>query len=296
MLLLHQRVELDRQDVARGGLRRGHSEASYHRRVSEQPAGWYPDPFAAVPGASRYWDGERWTTQVQAPAAEPQPTPRAERGDSFGDRGFGEQGASSWGAAGHQGPVQYGGAQQSSGHPEEMPFSRAGRSGELASWGARVGAYLLDIIPVVVVTMVLLWMTGIYDALNAAMASGDAAAIDAASAMMSITHPAGLTITIANLMFVALYNIGFHVSRGQTPGKMLVGIRVRDVDEDRNPDLKGAGLRWLVQYGPNLLSGLALVGMLAAMFQIADHLWPMWDQRKQAFHDKAGRTVVVRSR
>ena len=27
---------------------------------------------------------------------------------------------------------------------------------------------------------------------------------------------------------------------------------------------------------------------------IADHLWPMWDQRKQAFHDKAGRTVVVR--
>lgn len=259
--------------------------------MNEQPAGWYPDPFAAVPGATRYWDGARWTTQAQEPAPEPQPMLRADAGHSLG-----AQDATGWGAVGQQGSGQYGGAQRPSGHPEGMPFSRADRSGELASWGARLGAYLLDIIPVVVVTMVLLWMTGIYEAMSAALASGDAAAIDTATAMMAVTHPAGLTITIGNLIFVALYNIGFHSSRGQTPGKMLVGIRVRQVDEDRNPGLKGAGLRWLVQFGPNLLSGVALLGMLASMFSIADHLWPMWDQRNQAFHDKAGRTLVVRAR
>lgn len=256
--------------------------AAYDRGVTEQPAGWYPDPFAAVPGATRYWDGERWTTQVQTPETSVQ-------ADAV--HGSSTQGASNWGAAG-----SHGSAQQSTGHPEGMPFSRPNRSGELASWGSRVGAYVIDLIPVVIVTMVLLWMTGVSDAMNTALASGDSAAIDTATAMMSTGHPAGLTITIGNLLFVALYNIGFHVTRGQTLGKMLVGIRVRHVDEDRNPDLKSAGLRWLVQFGPNMLSGLALIGMLAALFTIADHLWPMWDSKKQAFHDKAGRTVVVRAR
>lgn len=250
--------------------------------MNEQPAGWYPDPFAAVPGATRYWDGARWTSQALEPAPEPQSMLRADAG-----HGPGAHDAAGWGAAGRH---------EAAGHPEGLPFSRPDRSGELASWSSRLGAYLLDLIPVVLVTMVMLWMTGVYDAMSAAMASGDAAAIDTATAMMAATHPAGLTITIGNLLFVALYNIGFHSSRGQTPGKMIVGIRVRRVDEDRNPDLKGAGLRWLVQFGPNLVSGIALLGMLASMFSIADHLWPMWDPRKQAFHDKAGRTVVVRAR
>ncbi|SFS10077.1 Uncharacterized membrane protein YckC, RDD family [Agrococcus baldri] len=263
--------------------------------MNEQPAGWYPDPFAAVPGATRYWDGARWTTQAQEPAPEPQPMLRADAGHGLGAPDAAGPpavaGGTGWGTAG-----QHGAAQQVSGHPEGMPFARPDRSGELASWGARLGAYAIDVIPVVVVTMVLLWMTGVSDAMSAALAAQDPAAIDAASAMMAPTHPAGLAITLANLVFVALYNIGFHTSRGQTPGKMLVGIRVRRVDEDRNPDLRGAGLRWLVQFGPNLVSGVALLGMLASMFSIADHLWPMWDQRNQAFHDKAGRTVVVRAR
>ncbi|GEK80456.1 RDD family protein [Agrococcus baldri] len=248
--------------------------------MTEQPAGWYPDPFAAEPGATRYWDGERWTSQAQAPAPEP-----AASGWGAGPSNRAEPG---YGQAGYD--------QQPAGYPEELPWASADRSGETAGWGARVGAYLLDMIPVVVLTMVLLWMTGVYDAMNAAIASNDTAAVDAASAMMLVTHPAGFTITIANLAFVALYNIGFHTSRGQTPGKMLVGIRVRRLDEDRNPDLKAAGLRWLVQFGPNMLSGVALLGMLAGMFSIADHLWPLWDQRRQAFHDKAGRTLVVRAR
>ncbi|SDS06724.1 RDD family protein [Agrococcus carbonis] len=252
--------------------------------MSEQPAGWYPDPFAAEPGASRFWDGERWTTQVQSPLPYAQPSPGAS-GHGHDARGWGVPAQPAGGQPGRPG-----------GHPEGMPWSRPDRSGELASWGARVGAYLIDIVPVIVVTMVMLWMTGVYDAVNAAIESGDEAAVDAAMAMMATGHPAGLAITAVNLLFVAVYNIGFHVSRGATPGKMIVGIRVRMADEDRNPDLRAAGVRWLVQFGPNLISGVPVIGFLAGIFSIVDHLWPVWDAQKQAIHDKAGRTVVVRSR
>ena len=244
-----------------------------------------------MPGATRYWDGERWTTQAQAPAPEPQPAPDAHRGagehgGADAQRGYG---ATGWGA-----PAARDGEQ--SGHPEGMPWAGSDRTGEPASWGARVGAYLLDAIPLVIVTMVLLSMLGVYDAMNTAIEAGDAAMIDEATAMMSPLSPTGMTVTIANLVFVALYNIGFHVSRGQTPGKMLVGIRVRLADEDRNPDLRAAGIRWLVQFGPSLLNGIPGVGFLAGVFSIVDHAWPLWDAQNQAIHDKAARTVVVRAR
>ncbi|WP_072314709.1 RDD family protein [Agrococcus sp. Marseille-P2731] len=257
--------------------------------MNEQPAGWYPDPFAAVPGATRYWDGERWTSNAQAPAPEPQPAQREHDGHGAGGaRGFGA-------------------ASPPAGHPEAQPWQRAAAQGwdqgadaqgqpPLASWGRRVGAYLLDCIPMIVLTMVLLQLLGVVDAMNAALASGDAAAIDEVNAMLSTLSPVGLAISAANLAFSAIYNIGFHVSRGATPGKMLVGIRVRRIDEDRNPELRGAGLRWLVQFGPNLLNSVPAIGFLSGVFSIADHLWPLWDPRNQAFHDKAGRTVVVRSR
>lgn len=246
--------------------------------MTTQPAGWYPDPFAAEPGATRYWDGERWTSQAQAPM----PHPDAGRG------GYGEAPAG-----------QRGSAQATSGHPER-PWQSSDRGAqgeqELASWGRRVGAYLLDVIPFIIVTMVLLSMLGVFDAMNTAVESGDAAAVEAASAMMAPLSTTGLTITIVNLLLVGAYNIGFHVRRGQTPGKMLVGIRVRMADEDRTPDVRAAGLRWLVQFGPSAFNGVALLGFVAGLFSFADHLWPLWDPRKQAIHDKAARTLVVRSR
>ncbi|MCH1881657.1 RDD family protein [Agrococcus sp. ARC_14] len=246
--------------------------------MTEQPAGWYPDPFAAVAGATRYWDGERWTSHAQAPTPEPQPAQQELRatGRSLG-----------W-------------AQPPAGHPERAAerSQSADADGQLplASWGRRLGAYLLDLIPMVVITMIMLQMLGVVDAMSSALEAEDPTAIDQVNAMLSPLSATGLTITIANLVFAALYNIGFHVTRGATPGKMLVGIRVRQVDEDRNPELRAAGLRWLVQFGPGVVNGVPLLGFLAGIFSIADHLWPNWDSRNQAFHDKAGRTLVVRSR
>lgn len=262
----------------------------------QQPAGWYPDPFAAVPGAMRFWDGVRWTTQVQSPL--PEAAPQSPGGQAYGTSPYG---ASATGDRPQSGTQQ--GWQQPGplgAHPEEpwrVTGSQPGqRAGELASWGRRVGAYLLDAIPLIIVGTIVLMATGVTDAMNAAIASGDAAALDEVSAMLSPLSPIGLTVTFANLAIAAVYNIGFHVARGQTPGKMLVGIRVRMADVDRNPDLRAAGLRWLVQFGPGALNGVAMLGFLAGLFNLVDHLFPLWDARKQTLHDKAGRTVVVRTR
>ncbi|WP_413317637.1 RDD family protein [Agrococcus sp. 1P02AA] len=256
--------------------------------MNEQPAGWYPDPFAAVPGATRYWDGERWTSNAQAPAPEPQHAQRESDDYGGGGHDFGfvagrgdHRVAPLW-----RQDAQQGWAEQPDGQGQPP----------LASWGRRVGAYLLDSIPLIVLTMVMLQVLGVVDAMNAAIAAGDTAAIDDVNAMLRAVSPTGFAITVTNLVFSALYNIGFHVSRGATPGKMLVGIRVRRVDEDRNPEVRAAGLRWLVQFSPSLVNGLPVIGFVSGVFSIADHLWPIWDPRNQAFHDKAGRTVVVRSR
>ena len=49
-----------------------------------------------------------------------------------------------------------------------------------------------------------------------------------------------------------------------------------------------------------LLGGsLALAVMLLLanlVYLLLDHLWPLWDKRRQAWHDKAGRTNVVKVR
>jgi uncharacterized protein len=44
------------------------------------PPGWYPDPQSA--GGQRYWDGTRWTEQVQQPPAPAPAAPKAPTSDA----------------------------------------------------------------------------------------------------------------------------------------------------------------------------------------------------------------------
>jgi uncharacterized RDD family membrane protein YckC len=166
---------------------------------------------------------------------------------------------------------------------------------QLASWGARVGAYLLDAIPFVALNVVVLGTFGWFDLVGRA-AEGDESAFTALTAMSTVGSPASTASLLVGLVAFFLYNVGFHMARGQTPGKMLVGIRVRMRDEDRVPDARAAVLRWAVQLGgPQLLSSIVGVGFFASVFSIVDHLWPLWDPNRQALHDKAARTIVVRA-
>ncbi|WP_081795016.1 RDD family protein [Nocardioides sp. URHA0020] len=55
-------------------------------------------------------------------------------------------------------------------------------------------------------------------------------------------------------------------------------------------------LRWLTQFGPSLLGAVPYVRYLPSVYSLLDGLWPLWDGKRQALHDKAARPNVVRTR
>lgn len=71
-------------------------------------------------------------------------------------------------------------------------------------------------------------------------------------------------------------------SRGQTPGKMALGIRVTD-PEGGNPSFLRAVLREVI--GKWISSLIVCLG----------YLWMLWDAEQQTWHDKIAGTHVERA-
>lgn len=78
------------------------------------------------------------------------------------------------------------------------------------------------------------------------------------------------------------YYTYFIGSRGQTVGKMAMGIKVVDLKTRTHPDYMHAFLREIVG---KFVSGIVL---------LLGYLWMLWDGKKQTWHDKIAGTVVVR--
>jgi uncharacterized RDD family membrane protein YckC len=55
-------------------------------------------------------------------------------------------------------------------------------------------------------------------------------------------------------------------------------------------------VRCLVQNLALLVAVVPLVGFFGSIYSLLNSLWPAWDPRRQALHDKAARTNVVRVR
>lgn len=79
----------------------------------------------------------------------------------------------------------------------------------------------------------------------------------------------------------ATYHILFWTLAGQTPGKATMGIRVVTLD--------GSPLTFL-------RSGLRMLGYVPSSFFLIGFLMVLVHPRRQAFHDKLARTVVVYTR
>ena len=84
---------------------------------------------------------------------------------------------------------------------------------------------------------------------------------------------------------VAYYGV-LHALRGQTVGKMALGIKVVKKGTDQNLEMGPALIRALI---PSVLWFTCIGGLL-------DGLWPLWDKEKQAIHDKAVGSYVVKAR
>jgi uncharacterized RDD family membrane protein YckC len=87
-------------------------------------------------------------------------------------------------------------------------------------------------------------------------------------------------IVVVFVGVVLLYDIGFWMLAGQTPGKRLMGVRIVRTDGGRVRF--GNAVRRLLGY---LVSGILFLG----------YLWILFDNRRQGVHDKLAGTMVVYS-
>jgi uncharacterized RDD family membrane protein YckC len=93
------------------------------------------------------------------------------------------------------------------------------------------------------------------------------------------------------------YHVGFLMWKQATPGKLILGLRVRRRDVAGPMPLGTVLLRWVTQFGPALVLGFVpYLGNVGSLYNLLDGAWPLWDSKRQALHDKAAKTNVVRVR
>lgn len=222
--------------------------------MTQTPAGWYPEPdpsYAGPPGRLRYWDGFRWTEHVTDPAPFAPPLP-------------------------YEQPV-------SGATPDGVP---------LAGWWWRVLALVLDGLvalplyalaaaPVVAAQ----WdnLSRWIDDLQYAADNGTAD--PPAPALFDASQGPFWALVGSVLVASLLYQFVFLAWKQATPGKLMVGLRVRLRERPELP----VGTILLRMLGV-LLLGICWIG------QLLDYLWPLWDDKKQALHDKIAKTNVVKIR
>jgi uncharacterized RDD family membrane protein YckC len=155
----------------------------------------------------------------------------------------------------------------------------------LASWGKRLLAYILDGILLGIIVQVLTpifvpdYNTLINDFVDA-FQTGDQTALDNA-----VAQTAGVSLRYGLLTWTiaSIYSIAFWTTLAQTPGKMATGISVRHTDRPGPLDLATAVKRRVIP----------LVGTFVGLLTLLDGLWPLWDAKRQALHDKVASTQVV---
>ena len=91
--------------------------------------------------------------------------------------------------------------------------------------------------------------------------------------------------TLGNLVAMAIsvsYYVYFISQKGQTLGKKAMSLRVQNISTGQNLDVVSAILREVVG---KFLSSLVLC---------LGYFWMLWDDKKQTWHDKIAKSVVVK--
>ena len=149
----------------------------------------------------------------------------------------------------------------------------------LAGWGRRFAAWLLDGLFSLVVGVLVGALAGGLVFLLVYVLAGD----DATEAATIVAVIVGYIVALVVVGFYYTYLHGNE--RGQTWAKRMLGIRVRDEQTGGRIGYGRAFARWIM---PVLFwNFLWIPGIL-------DGLWPLWDDRRQTWHDKIVRSVVVR--
>jgi uncharacterized RDD family membrane protein YckC len=177
------------------------------------------------------------------------------------------------------------------GYPPPPPAGQFGQYGQpayggpprspYASWGARVGGWLIDFVIFFVVNAII----------SAALRHSNAGAVRFTMTTNNGTVVHHDRFSFLALVIVAVLGIAYSTllcgsARGQTIGMMAVGARAVRADGHT-----------VLGYGPALgRAVLEEVFRFTVIVWIIDMLFPLWDRRNQTLHDKAARSVVIRVR
>jgi uncharacterized RDD family membrane protein YckC len=86
---------------------------------------------------------------------------------------------------------------------------------------------------------------------------------------------------IASVVVGAAYAVYFWTAQGQTPGKMVMGLRVVSSQTGELVDVGTGILRYVGYFVSSIAFGLGF-------------LWIIWDDKKEGWHDKIAKTRVIK--
>jgi uncharacterized RDD family membrane protein YckC len=225
--------------------------------------GWYPDP--QIPMQMRWWDGSGWTEDTYQ---------RVEPMDDWTRP-----------------------AESVAAHPAAAHPARATEDGQpLADWWARAAARSVDALLNWALALVVgASQVRIMAADLGPQISRAAREAERGGAAVPIEYGDRVLVASAALVGVWLlvtlgYDLVFLLWRGATPGKLLLGLRLRPRDADRRLTGWMVVRRWLA------FQVLAQLSYIGAAYAVVDLLWPLRDVQRRTLHDRAAGTVVVRAR
>lgn len=141
-------------------------------------------------------------------------------------------------------------------------------SGNYASFGQRLVAMLIDGLVLFIVSLGLGFVFG--------LVFGISAGTDASAS-------ASTTSWLLSIVSWAYY-VYFTANKGATPGKMVMNIRVQNMETGQNLTYIEAFLREVVGK------------FLSAIVLALGYFWMLWDDNKQTWHDKLAKSVVVKTK
>jgi uncharacterized RDD family membrane protein YckC len=244
------------------------------------PSGWYPDPVNSA--QERYWDGWQWSRNTR-------PIEPAAPAGRFGQPSYGT----------YPSPDVTRPAAYARPRPSSMQATMTADGVALASWWWRALAVIIDyaiISAIVTVVTFPIWrslyaaIASYFDAVVNAQRSGSAP--PTLSPTDLIPASSQLILTVATVGVAMLYHVAFLRWKSATPGKLICGLRVVRVDQGHDP----GPLPWssiFIRAGIWVLPGIS---SLLSLITVVDVLFPLWHPKRQALHDMAARTQVIRPR
>ena len=174
-------------------------------------------------------------------------------------------------------------AQGSGGSPPPgSPQTSAGVT--YATWGIRVGGYLIDFVIFLVVLLVLFALFRHSHALNVHLMARRGVRRRTFSAVPFL---------ITGVLYIAYGTLLCGAPKGQTVGMMAVGVRVV---RDESFAVLGYGRAFGRAVFEGVLRLINLLLFLLGLIWVLDMLFPLWDKKRQTLHDKVAGSVVLRVR